>query len=502
MKLNRLFNVLQLVFVVLFTIGVTGYFAPLGVDSHHDGILIKPAIDVLHGKMLFADTFTQYGALTTLVQAWALHFFGEYLIVIKYLTVFFYGTIALVLWLFWKKFIPPLLSTLSILIWVGLFGFYDYWGLLPWSSVYALLCQMLALYLLILWARHKKQWMLGIVGVFAALAFWFRQPTGIYIFGAVILFWAVAKIKKIQLPSLLPLFLGFFLVHFVFFVWLIKNNALDAWWLQSILAAYGFQNAVATQYRFPIFQISQLLPPSESAVSIWVIFPAVVLYQGYKLLIIKKLSVKNIQLLATVSMCLFSWLQYYPMGDPAHALWAATPMIGFYLYFAWNNAYKNKKKFIVFFLLLLFLAPDVFNRMRDAKKKLLTPYYTFSKETILKGMKETKVNYDYFLTIIDKIQLYEKSHPNTFVVTLATDALYSLFGKNDINCSRFTVGWEWDLLNTNITKEYKAATKACIDKFKPLVITDRNHYNPPFYTPFTPRPNTGHTDYLLAPSLP
>jgi len=349
MKLDRLFNALQLMFVVLFTVGITGYFAPLGIDAHHDGILIKPAVDVLHGKMLFADTFTQYGALTTLMQAWSLHFFGEYLIVIKYLTVFFYGAIALVLWLFWKKFIPPLLSTLSILIWVGLFGFYDYWGLLPWSSVYALLCQMLALYLLILWAQYKKQWMIGIVGVFAALGFWFRQPTGIYIFGAVILFWIVAKIKKIQLPSLLPLFLGFFFIHLIFFVWLIKNNALGAWWLQSISAAYGFQNAVATQYRFPIFQISQLLPPSESAVSIWVIFPVVVLYQGYKLLILKKLNVRNLQLLATVSMCLFSWLQYYPMGDPAHALWAATPMIGFYLYFAWNNAYKNKKKIYSFF---------------------------------------------------------------------------------------------------------------------------------------------------------
>jgi len=145
--------------------------------------------------------------------------------------------------------------------------------------------------------------------------------------------------------------------------------------------------------------------------------------------------------------------------------------------------------------------------MRDAKKKLLTPYYTFSQDTILKGMKETKVNYNYFVTLVDKIRLYEKSHPNTFVVTLSIDALYSLLGKNNVNCSRFTVGWEWDLLDANIKKEYNAATKTCINKFKPLVITDINHYNPPSYTLLTPRDTScagiaNHTDYLLAPSLP
>src|SRR3954470_22772839 len=43
-----------------------------GVDPHHDGIMLKPALDVLAGQTLFRDTFMQYGALTTYLQALAL----------------------------------------------------------------------------------------------------------------------------------------------------------------------------------------------------------------------------------------------------------------------------------------------------------------------------------------------------------------------------------------------------------------------------------------------
>ncbi|MCS6273708.1 MAG: hypothetical protein H2169_05070, partial [Opitutus sp.] len=46
-------------------------FAAIGVDSHHDGIMLKPAMDVLSGQVLFRDTFSQYGPLTTYFQALA-----------------------------------------------------------------------------------------------------------------------------------------------------------------------------------------------------------------------------------------------------------------------------------------------------------------------------------------------------------------------------------------------------------------------------------------------
>ena len=503
MKLKSIFYIL---FVFSLTIGITGFCASMGVDAHHDGILLKPAIDMLHGKMLFRDTFTQYGALTSIVQALALHYFGEYLIVIKYLTVAFYGITSIFLWIFWRKFLSPILTTLSVVIWIMLFNFYNKTDIfLPWSFVYSLSLQTIALYLFILWIQYKKHWLVGLSGVCAALAFWFRQTTGVYFFAAVIVFWIITKLKKRSLPSIIPFYFGFFFIHVVFFTWLILNNSFGDWWLMSISFANSWQKAVATQYRFPIFQISKLLPLSESALSIWVLFPAVVLYQGYNLYKRKMIQVKDQQLFATAIICLFSWLQYYPMSDPGHASWAATPMIGFYIYFAWNNKYKRKKHFVVFFLLILLLVPDMFNRMKNAKHKFLASYITFTDDTVLKGMKETKENYQYFQAIAKSIRAYEKKDPNTFVVELSTDALYPLFGTNNRNCSRFTVDWLWEVFDKNIEKEYTVTTMACVKKYKPLVVTDADHYNPPNYNRLTARPTTScidinHKSYLMAPT--
>ena len=62
----------------------------LGVDAHHDGIMLKPALDVLAGQVLFRDTFTQYGALTTYLQAAAL-WIQPGLLSLRFMTVAAYG---------------------------------------------------------------------------------------------------------------------------------------------------------------------------------------------------------------------------------------------------------------------------------------------------------------------------------------------------------------------------------------------------------------------------
>ena len=75
---------LILIFSCFVTIlAVTSYFAHLDPDWHHDGILFKPAVDVAAGLSLFKETFTQYGALTTYLQAGAVAIFGEQLIVLR-----------------------------------------------------------------------------------------------------------------------------------------------------------------------------------------------------------------------------------------------------------------------------------------------------------------------------------------------------------------------------------------------------------------------------------
>ena len=65
-------------------------FARIGVDLHHDGIMLKPALDVLSGQVLFRDTFMQYGALTCYLQVLALWIYPS-LLSIKLMMVAVYA---------------------------------------------------------------------------------------------------------------------------------------------------------------------------------------------------------------------------------------------------------------------------------------------------------------------------------------------------------------------------------------------------------------------------
>ena len=70
--LKRHQELLATISIGTFTFLLFRHFAVLDPDWHHDSILLKPALDVLRGQTLFSDTFTQYGALLTYLQAAAM----------------------------------------------------------------------------------------------------------------------------------------------------------------------------------------------------------------------------------------------------------------------------------------------------------------------------------------------------------------------------------------------------------------------------------------------
>ena len=134
----------HVMFIFIITITVASIFSIFGVDAHHQGIMFKPALDVAHGQMLFRDTFTQYGAMTTLLHALVLKLFGDHLLLIQIQTAIFYGFISICLWYLWRPFLSKWLTTVSVLIWLFIAPYFV-WTMLPWSSVPALLFQLLSL---------------------------------------------------------------------------------------------------------------------------------------------------------------------------------------------------------------------------------------------------------------------------------------------------------------------------------------------------------------------
>ncbi|MCX6732886.1 MAG: hypothetical protein NTV98_05090, partial [Candidatus Roizmanbacteria bacterium] len=338
---QRLFSFLQVLLIFILTISISGYFSFFGVEPHHHGIMLKPAFDMNHGLMLFRDTFTQYGALTTILQFWALHIFGNYLIVINLLTALFYGLSIIFLWLSWSLFLPQIITTFACLIWLFLAPYFlpDYF-FLPWSSVYSLFFQSVTLYAFLKYLQSKKNAWQVLAGIAAALTFWARQPVGMFMICSIGIFIVILKIKKYKILNLLPFFVSYIFVHAIFFLWLFANKALGDWWYQTIRFPFLWAQSLSKSV-IPLSQIGRNLlpnpiPTANPVLSLWAVLPFIITYMGYILLVTKDKSKQQVMLLFGILISLASWLQYHPVPDIRHLYWAATPMIGFVIYFIWQ----------------------------------------------------------------------------------------------------------------------------------------------------------------------
>lgn len=106
------------------------------------GVMLKPAMDVADGMVIFRDSFNQYGFLTSFIQAAAVKLFGGEVLVINLLTVVFYGLCAVELDRFWSRFLSTPFRWLMMGLFWGMAPFYLV-PMHPWSSVYALYFMLL-----------------------------------------------------------------------------------------------------------------------------------------------------------------------------------------------------------------------------------------------------------------------------------------------------------------------------------------------------------------------
>ena len=164
-------------FVLLFS--WVSLFVSLGLDPHHDGILLKPAIDVANGAVPFKETFSQYGLLMILIQAATVKIFGPSLLAVRFSAVFFYAVAGFFFWKSWRSFLSPSMATLGLFLWLALADFYQF-SFLAWSSVYVLGAQAALMFTVIRYYSGERRWYYAVLsGSLVSTIFWIRLPVGI-----------------------------------------------------------------------------------------------------------------------------------------------------------------------------------------------------------------------------------------------------------------------------------------------------------------------------------
>ena len=153
---SKKFDYIFIIFLVTTAI-YTIIVSTIGLDIHHDGVMLKPALDVTNGAFLFRDSFNQYGALATLIHAIFIKIFGELLLVIKVTTALFYSLSMIMIYKISNHFLRSKESLLVCILWFLLSPFHLNWAFSPWSSVFSLFFQLLGTLFFINFLEKRKK---------------------------------------------------------------------------------------------------------------------------------------------------------------------------------------------------------------------------------------------------------------------------------------------------------------------------------------------------------
>ena len=493
---NSLRRHLYAVFLFLLVMLIAGYFASMDPDWHHDGILFKPATDVASGLSLFRETFSQYGALTTYLQAIALALFGKELIVIRYQAVLFLSFTGVLLFYTCRRIVPDSVAAFSVILWLAMAPYLTR-TFLPWSSIYALFFMVCGVWLLLrgdgLNGRPRAEYWYCFWGGFAFTAcFWARQPTGI-VFASIFIFFIMSFLNKEysfahNAYKSLSYLTGFIICNTFVFAWLLADGSLQDWWKQSIVGAHTFASETSGSIDIRTI-LAHLFPKSRSVsganpIPIWSILPIINLITFLFLII--RLAIKRKQsrvertLLILTLLGLGSWHQYYPRTSVGQVYWGASPMIGITIavtYISLRSLRLNHIASLSIVLILLIFAFGKDLALRFSYVASTIPIAAAEFPT-LKGMWLTnrfpeKNNYErapegYFheLDLLGEVLSNLKMiDPTISLLTFTGDAYLPTVLKNQ-NGHKITVWWRWAI---RMYPDHKDKIRTFVRENRPLI---------------------------------
>jgi len=492
LNLGRPFH-LGLVF--LLTFGVVGALSVLRVDPHHDGVMLKPACDVASGQTLFRDTFTQYGALTTWVQALAVKVAGRNLLTLRLQTALTYGLIAVLMWLVYSRFLPNYLATFSCLAWLfsGYF-FLNYPGMfiLPWSTLFAVCSALLSLYLLLRFLEGGRWRALFAAGFVTALTFWFKVNYGGASFLAALLFLALLQLReeRRRAAAAFAVFLGgCFTAHALFAGWLAAQGSLRDFWLQSVKLALAFSgnNAfssneyTAVRVLKSLFQVDS---PHGGISYLWLLLPlasCAVFFRSARASAAKEdASAENKALLAVSSASLGLWLGYYPIPALFHMYLSSVLFFGLLAYLVLQAAARlgfSGNRLLVLAVLSMFFLPDFSYRLRSFMVKMAKAeaFERIEAPGFLRGM---------YVPAVEKAAFAEMGKLITGsrgpLLNLTNSALYSLYKEDGRNPHKMSMDWGW--INSFLYPDYIPTVARQIMKGEGCILS-ADSYMVPGYVP-------------------
>lgn len=474
--------------VFMTTVIVVGFFSLLEVDPHHDGIMLKPTVDVLNGKVLFRDSFSQYGPLTILVQALPMKMFGGGLIVIRLLTAFFYGLIAVTQWLIYSRFLPSWANILSWALWLALGYFFidhETLVLIPSATVFPVFSVLLSVYLLIRHLESRRVRYVVMCGVATACTFWFKINFGIIHFGSIALSVALLEFLgrgRNRLRVLCGFVAGCSLVHLCLVIWLLHHQAFQDFWIQSVEFGYLFatQNQFSTNEPLWIQVIGCLLQINSKhgfTSALWTFLPitSIVVCGRVIYAFVKQRSIESSEAVV-LSASLISaglWFTYFPVSSVYHMWLGSALSVGIFVYLLWGitqSASTRGRLALRVVCLVLVFYPDLSMRSTGCIRKLaaLSTYEKIETPSFLRGIYLPRREAQVYAQIESMLNRY----PEYDLINLTRDGLYSLYRENKHDLHKMYLNWGW--INGTLYPEFLPKLREQIDAKTHIIVTNES----------------------------
>lgn len=450
-------------------------FSLRGVDLHHDGVVLKNAIDCANGKVLYRDSFTQYGCIPAWIAGICVWIFGEKLMAVQ-LAAALAGMVAYAFgYRIIAHFVHPLAAFFSALILLGT-GYFYCLETLPWANLYANAFLMAGLWAWICYEERDKKSYLFLSGICTGLALYSKLPIGALMLIAhiyVILLGGRNRNGKKLLTEMGVLAGTQLLISMGILGYFSARGALADFWEQTVDNAQSFAFEGKNFWRElydclwnwdPWFDVSMLRFFACICLITFLIFTLQYLESGEK----------GGRLKIFLSLCgMIGWSEFYPVFDYRHIYWGLMVMIPVAVVALWvlvekyldNEKKKRSGKIVVVVVSFLFTIQLQANALMGSIEAVDYADYEPIVTELMKGIRIQKQEGIYMKDFEETIAGLRREYPDKEILNLSmqnylscymdtiSGEYYSLYGMTDISDMERKIRTEHPILFSDMSLE-------------------------------------------------
>ena len=503
--------------VFLLTVIIYLPFSRLGVDPHHDGIMLTPALVVARGGVIHQDIFSQYGPITAYMQALFVWIFGPHLLSIRIASVTYLSLAVALLYSSWRRVFGEGIALFAYLLLISSsYFFVSNSPMHPWSSDVMLFLQALTVYLLVVGHSFhgKNAYILNYLGGFVlGLQFANRYISAFLMLIGLSIFYLLHK-KRV----LLTLWFGVLTSTGAALLLLLLSGSYNEWYFQAIqfprnwvsdvsgsggwlairssivtralpgaalllLVVFGFNAAtilnrsLTSMQRVPIVLfVSILLVVTSPELSVpywntsdilWTFAGVLLIAAPWYYLRLQTRSAGDIHGEAILFIAAASAsAAIFPISDIRHLYWGLIPSIGPGLMFLRSHINLERNRVVLATISLVLLVPSTFQAVEET---LNMDRVTVANAPILKGMLMDRHYSSFFTDRFQIIDEYLAVHSRAPILNICSDGLFASLAPTLKFPDPYFVSWPFGLDFFSDTTPEGRKRLSFVEDYRPIV---------------------------------